>query len=85
MRLQVFLWAQVLRVLCFLVGSILKRCDKFIFHLSVECVVSNQISSFLSLHLSLTIQFFSTWIYLFFQLHSDSILCIWGHPQMMSR
>jgi hypothetical protein len=53
-------WLWGILLISFPVGSILKRCGKFHFHFFVECVQSNHISSFLSLHLYLTVQFFPT-------------------------
>jgi hypothetical protein len=53
-------WLWGIPLISFPVGSILKRCGKFHFHFFVECVQSNHISSFLSLHLYLTVQFFPT-------------------------
>ncbi len=47
-------------LISFLVGSILKRYGKFHFDFFVKCVQSNQISSFQSLYLCLTVQFFHT-------------------------
>ncbi len=53
-------WLWDIQVFVFLACSILMRCGKFRFDFSVECVLSNQIFSFLSLHLCLTVQFFPT-------------------------
>jgi hypothetical protein len=39
-------WISGVPVISFLVGSILKRCGRLHFHFFVECVQSNQISSF---------------------------------------